>query len=663
MQTYTLAHVVFEQEQRAYDVPTLYYHTNVTVHITGERSVALMGAGTFDATTFMNAFSYQKWKTYTHTSDVWLHIELKGSAVDLIPTYAQEFDETPQTRSSKHHIEQSDAWQAVDISLDCSDNPVLLGFQLVTSGACELKNAYYYTHVEEADITPVELALCTTTFKKEPYIINNARRIRHSILESNEPIAQHLTMHIVDNGRTLGEEDVVCKGIYLYPNPNAGGSGGYARGMIEAKRQTPRATHVLLMDDDVEVCPESIIRTYTLLSIIKPRYSSAFISGAMMCLEDPGMRWEDVGHMLPNGQCLSLKSPNMMTLFSNVVRNEVMCNESDLTNIIETESQYAGWWYCVIPMQTIEEIGLPLPLFVRFDDIEYSLRAHCDFITMNGIAVWHMGFNTKYSAAVERYQTTRNSFITQATSNICSFESLLIRFKSLACELDLRKFNYTDAALALEGFEDFLKGPSFIMKKGQVEERFMYANRNCEKLLPKQDFKKALQEHGWDSIIQAYASPYLTNFEGSFDVHRSLKQRVIDYITFNGQRMRMFATNKPEPAVIDHAGWLYQPGVISQREHLIVINRFSGAGCIRTRDEKRFAELHKRLMSDLACFAKHKDELVRAYRDAFSTMTSDAFWLNYLGVDASEHEATDGDAPASAQDQHQAQPQQQAQHQ
>ena len=109
--------------------------------------------------------------------------------------------------------------------------------------------------------------------------------------------------------------------------------------------------------------------------------------------------------------------------------------------------------------------------------------------------------------------------------------------------------------------------------------------------------------------------------------------------------------------------WLYQPGVISQREHLIVINRFNGAGCIRTRDEKRFAELHKRLMSDLAYFSKHKDELVRAYRDAFSTMTSDAFWLNYLGVDASEHEAADGDADASAQDKYQAQPQQQAQHQ
>ena len=84
---------------------------------------------------------------------------------------------------------------------------------------------------------------------------------------------------------------------------------------------------------------------------------------------------------------------------------------------------------------------------------------------------------------------------------------------------------------------------------------------------------------------------------------------------------------------------------------MCIRDSFNGAGCIRTRDEKRFAELHKRLMSDLAYFSTHKDELVRAYRDAFSTMTSDAFWLNYLGVDASEHEAAADDANTHAQTQ------------
>lgn len=50
--------------------------------------------------------------------------------------------------------------------------------------------------------------------------------------------------------------------IYYHRNKNVGGSGGFTRGMIESIRQKPKATHVLLMDDDVVVLSESIKRTY-----------------------------------------------------------------------------------------------------------------------------------------------------------------------------------------------------------------------------------------------------------------------------------------------------------------------------------------------------------------------------------------------------------------
>lgn len=650
---YKLAEVTFEKERRAYEVPSLYYTANVSIETSSTHSMKMLGAGMFDATTFMNALSVQKWQRYTYAEKFFLHLELRCSCDDMVgkdvvnnesasdcthgarivPTYAQLFDSEPCERTSQEvYVSASSEWQSFDIELDVSDDPILVGFRLYATSALELRQAYYYTEVDNACISTPELALCTTTFKKEPFVIRNAHRVRDHILASDDPIADHFTMHIVDNGRTLHAEDVVSPGILLHPNPNAGGSGGYARGMIEARHQSRRATHVLLMDDDVEVCPESIIRTYHLLALLRPEYQDAFISGAMMCLEDPSIRWEDVGHMNRNGQCLSLKSPCSMALFENVVRNEVVCSEQSLASIAETQDQYAGWWYCAIPMQTIDKVGLPLPLFVRFDDIEYSLRARPQFISMNGIAVWHMGFNSKYSAAVERYQTTRNSFITQCTTNISSLESLLVRFKSLACELDLRKFNYEDAALALEGFEDFMKGPEFIMKKGQVEERFMHANRAAEKLLPRDEFEQELEKHGMQEILQAYGSAYLTKFEETFDTPRSFKQRFIDFITFNGQRYRWLTHTNTTPAVIDHAGWLYQAGLISQRQELVVINRFDGSGTIRTRDSKRFGELHERLKRDLAQFAKAKDTLQERYKNAFSHMVSEEFWVDYLGM-------------------------------
>ena len=36
---------------------------------------------------------------------------------------------------------------------------------------------------------------------------------------------------------------------------------------------------------------------------------------------------------------------------------------------------YNGWWMCLIPTQVIREIGLSLPMFIKWDDAEFGLRA------------------------------------------------------------------------------------------------------------------------------------------------------------------------------------------------------------------------------------------------------------------------------------------------
>ena len=51
-----------------------------------------------------------------------------------------------------------------------------------------------------------------------------------------------------------------------------------------------------------------------------------------------------------------------MRLLKNIVANE---NYS-----FNVDDAYAGWWYCCIPVEHIEDRGLPLPVFVRGDDVE-----------------------------------------------------------------------------------------------------------------------------------------------------------------------------------------------------------------------------------------------------------------------------------------------------
>ena len=92
-------------------------------------------------------------------------------------------------------------------------------------------------------------------------------------------------MLVIDNGRTLDAETLSGDGVRVFPNKNVGGAGGFARGMIEAMRLEKPATHVLLMDDDVQISTESLKRTYQLLSIVNDEYKDSYVSGAMMSYE------------------------------------------------------------------------------------------------------------------------------------------------------------------------------------------------------------------------------------------------------------------------------------------------------------------------------------------------------------------------------------------
>ena len=59
---------------------------------------------------------------------------------------------------------------------------------------------------------------------------------------------------------------------------------------------------------------------------------------------------------------------------------------------------YNGWWMCLIPTHVIHEIGLSLPMFIKWDDAEFGLRAReagYPTVTMPGVAVWHVPWTEK----------------------------------------------------------------------------------------------------------------------------------------------------------------------------------------------------------------------------------------------------------------------------
>ena len=159
--------------------------------------------------------------------------------------------------------------------------------------------------------------------------------------------------------------------LSVHNQPNLGGSGGYSRVMYEALKNTD-CEQILFMDDDIRIEPDSILRALALNRFAK---TPTLVGGQMLNLQEPS-------HLHVMGEMVD--SENFM--WTNAVNTEYDHNfaKYPLNDEDEYRSRllhrridvdYNGWWMCMIPRQVAEELGQPLPLFIKWDDADYGLRA------------------------------------------------------------------------------------------------------------------------------------------------------------------------------------------------------------------------------------------------------------------------------------------------
>lgn len=569
----------------------------------------------FDASTYFNSCSAGKWFEYTNITGLQLKIRGKGEFTVKLTKYAVE-DTTPIEENARFSLEtQEEILMSRQFSLQEPEEVVLqypkireglAAFVIVAHGECEFYEAGYEGSISESDIRQVTLSMAITTFQKEEFILRNIGLLRKEILESEEEIADNFFVHVVDNGRTLDLNAGAHSHIQIHENINAGGSGGFARGMIETMRQPVKATHILLMDDDVLIQPESIKRTYTLLKLLKPQYENHFLSGAMLFYENMHVQHEDVGYVIPeeNGGYGPVKPSMDFYKIEDCCYNELL--KTDRKN------QYAGWWYCCIPMKYVREDNLPLPLFVRGDDVEYSLRNRAEFLTMNGICVWHMGFTRKFNAAMELYQVHRNSLMFQAISQVCMECNFLNRMEYFV-RIEIMRFRYDSAELLLEAVEDFCKGPDFLRTSSGADIIKEKSKKN-ERLRPLSEFPEIP-----------------VDIKGLYkDAPYSKTVMVLHRLTYNGH----YLPNKMltgQAAVIPY-DWFLAIGKQYRHTRLLAVNPHTMEGNLRIMDKKRGRQLRKRAKKVFKMCRKKEAALRIQYRNAAKEFTSLEFWETYLGI-------------------------------
>lgn len=404
--------------------------------------------------TYFNGFSIEKWMKYTILNKISLSLEVSGKVrIRLVTKEKVAKNIIYKTLCEK--VVEADGRTTVVLPYEGGDNRGMYTFEVEALEDSIVYGGAYVSDIDEASLKNVKIGIAICTFRREPFIEKNLRILRETVLENEaSPLYGHLEVFVSDNGKTLDIEKLSTKNIHIYPNKNFGGAGGFTRDLIEIMLHNDeyQVTHALLMDDDIVIEPEALLKTYMVLALRKDQYEDTFVGGAMLRLDQPTVQVEAGAAW--NGGALVSHKHNL----------DLSSCEACLYNEVEEYTEFNAWWYCCFPMKIVTPENLPLPIFIRGDDLEYGLRNMKNLILMNGICVWHEPFENKYSSFLE-YYIIRNQLIDNAFHCPWYGKKQLKKTMVRHCLDEIVYYRYKNVDLYLRGIEDFFKGPQWLMQQ------------------------------------------------------------------------------------------------------------------------------------------------------------------------------------------------------
>jgi galactofuranosylgalactofuranosylrhamnosyl-N-acetylglucosaminyl-diphospho-decaprenol beta-1,5/1,6-galactofuranosyltransferase len=413
-------------------------------------------------------------------------------------------------------------------------------------------------------------------------------------------------VYVVDQGTDAVEtrplfNDVAAqlgdKLVYLR-QPNLGGAGGFSRGMYEVSSIADHA-NVILMDDDILCEPETVLRLNAFANVTP---SQTIVGAQMLYLKNT--RLLHVG--AEKTEMARLRAGRWA---DNALHNADMVKFRQNKRV---DAEYNAWWSCLIPSEVIAAIGLPLPLFFQWDDIEYGQRAAAagfPTVTMPNAGVWHADFHWKDRDEFLRYFSVRNALITHALHGTIDGRATS---NWLAREITecLVSMQYGLALTMIRGIEDFLEGPAGLHDGGMAALAAIRAERS---------------EFGETVVHPAVKISELTGVAPRFHPtgHQPRKDR-INLVLAKRVVYQWLGRTIPGPVAIaaeDNQWWH-----VSLFDHAVVTDASQTGVRVRRRDKQKLTTLSRRARKALRRLRAQVPALQARYRDALPELVSRDNW-------------------------------------
>ncbi|BBZ30884.1 galactofuranosyl transferase GlfT2 [Mycolicibacterium madagascariense] len=619
-----LSRVILPRPGEPLDVRKLYLEESSTnakrAHARTRTTLEIGAESEVSFATYFNAFPASYWRRWSILESVVLRVELSGSArVDVYRSKATGARITVGGAAVSSADENSTAAVEFEMELDPFEDGGWIWFDITTDTTVTVHRAGWYAPREAPSRANVAVGI--PTFNRPSDCVNAL-----ATLTSDPMVDEVITAVIVSDQGTSKAKDhpdfaAAAAGLgnrlTIHDQPNLGGSGGYSRVMYEALKNTD-CEQILFMDDDIRIEPDSILRALAFNRFAKV---PTLVGGQMLNLQEPS-HLHVMGEMVDQANFMWTNAVNT-EYDHNFAKYRLNDEEEYRSKLLHrrVDADFNGWWMCMIPRSVAEELGQPLPLFIKWDDCEYGLRAGehgYPTVTLPGAAIWHMAWSDKDDAIDwQAYFHLRNRLVVAALHWDGGIGGLIAShlkatLKHLLC------LEYSTVAIQNKAMDDFLAGPEHIfsiLESALPAVRAMRSEYPDAIVLPSATALPTPSDKRWRRKVKIPVSPLAI----AVRLTRGVLHQLTPHDPQHHQRPQINVATQD-------ARWFSLSRVDG-----VTVTTADGRGVVyRQRDRAKMFELLRASLRRQALLARRFNKMRKVYRGALPVLASKQKWETVL---------------------------------
>ncbi len=584
--------------------------------------------------TYFNAFPASYWRRWSVVTSVRLSVRTDGDG-SVVVYRSNARGNAQRVDSAQVHGEETHTF---DLPLAPFNDGGWYWFDLVGgAGDLLLEEATWSAATVSEERAHGTATISITTFNRPDYcaslikVLGEADELRGVVDE----------VLVVDQGTQLVSDDTVSypaarealgDRLRIIRQGNLGGSGGFSRGMVESVAGG-RSDYVLLLDDDVRTEPEGIARSVAFADLAR---TPTIVGGHMF-----SMYQRSLLHALG-------ERVQRYRFWWGPVANTLEDHDLGRANLRSTpwlhrrvDVDYNGWWMCLIPTSVVRRIGAALPVFIKWDDAEYGLRAaEADVPTVSfpGMAVWHVPWTDKDDAIDwQAYFHARNRVVAALLHSPYPRGGNVVRESFSIQVKHLLSMQYSTAERRLLALEDVLAGwrqmhedlPGKLAQVRAMRATFDDATYKPDASEYPRVRRRKPPRRGRELEVPKNRLAILASAASGI-----VKQmRGVDSLAESNPQV--------DVAHMDARWWL-----LSQFDSALVSSADGTGSAWYRRDPARFASLLRRSVRVHEALLREWPALARDYRDGIEGLASVDAWRASLGLDETGEPGEPGDLTA-----------------